>query len=70
MRTGKHGERYMADSSTNSITGTCDMDGYQPSPTGVTEWYWHCEEPAIALLRDGLKLCQGHLTLWEEDFLA
>jgi hypothetical protein len=53
-----------------TVASTCDMDGYFNSGTGVTEHYWHCEELAVGILVDGLKLCQKHLDLWNEDFTA
>lgn len=61
MKTGKHGERYTGECSTNKV---CDMDGYHPSPTGVTEYYWHCKEIAVGTLASGLSLCAYHLKLW------
>lgn len=57
-------------STTACTSRTCDMDGYFPSATGVTEYYWHCEQPFVAILADGLRLCQQHLDLWNEDFHA
>lgn len=65
MTIGIPGEKSMERCSPNL---TCDMDGYYPSPTGVTEYYWHCENPYVFVLNDGLRLCQEHWNLWNEDF--
>jgi hypothetical protein len=38
--------------------GTCEMDGYTPS--GDSELYWHCEEPAVEDW-NGSRFCAFHV---------
>jgi hypothetical protein len=42
---------------------TCDWDGYEEGPQGQ-EYYWHCEQEAVAKVRSRtglLEVCGTHL---------